>query len=342
MAALEESRDGIFVTAPEGKIIFANPALCSRLGSKGDDLIGEPIETFLPSLEVDESSWTEVPQPFPHRKWQGRIAIKRKDGSELPVTTRITKILDSERKARALIGICLQPEEQVPRPPAGNPEGEVVGDEVLTHIIDDLKSPLGAMISYLEIAAAISPERAEPNQLLSIQRIKALAKRLFDLLNDHTMAIEIEAGRLEFHKSIFPLNQILELTVEDKKNEAGAKNIQILLKTADDLPPISIDSVQIKRAVGILISNAVGLSPLGGIVTVTSELNGNEIRVAIQDSGAGFSKEEVSFLFDRKKRLNRPEGDINTVGLYVAHHIVTRHGGKIDVQGNSFTISFPV
>ncbi|MFQ5904039.1 MAG: response regulator, partial [Candidatus Binatia bacterium] len=79
MAALAESSDGIFVTAPEGKIIFANPALCSCLGFNGNDLIGEPIETVLPSLEADESSWTEVPQPFPHRKWQGRIAIKKKD-----------------------------------------------------------------------------------------------------------------------------------------------------------------------------------------------------------------------------------------------------------------------
>ena len=346
MAALGESRDGIFVAAPEGKIIFANPALCSRLGFHGDELIGEPTETILPSLEADESSWIEVPQPFPHRKWQGTVPIKKKDGSESSVTTRMTKILDGEGKVRALIGICLQPEEQVPRAPVGNPEGEVASDELITHIMEDLKSPLGAMITYLEIASAISPERAGPNQLLSIKRIEALARRLLDLVNDHTMALEIKAGKLEIHKSVFQINQILELAVQGKKSEASAKNIEIVLETTNDLPPISIDSVQIEHAVGILISNAIGLSPLGGSVTVTSKLNGNETVVAIKDSGAGIPKEEVPFLFDRKKRLPRPGGDINTVGLYVAHHIVTRHDGKIDVRsdplGTTLTISLPV
>ena len=155
-------------------------------------------------------------------------------------------------------------------------------------------------------------------------------------------------GKLEFHKSVFQINQILELAVQGKKSEASAKNIEIVLETTNDLPPISIDSVQIEHAAGILISNAIGLSPLGGSVTVTSKLNGNETVVAIKDSGAGIPKEEVPFLFDRKKRLPRPRpgGDINTVGLYVAHHIVTRHDGKIDVRsdplGTTLTISLPV
>lgn len=224
---------------------------------------------------------------------------------------------------------------------------EKAADEVLADIAEDLKSPLAAMIGYLEIASTINPERAEPNQILSIQRTTSLARRLFDLVMSHTGALDIEAGKFELQKSPFEINQILELAVQDKQGEATAKNIDLALETAKDLPALSVDPVQLGRAVGILISNAINLSPLGGSVAVSSRLDGDRIAIAVRDSGAGIFKEEIPLLFDRKKKLRRRGADVSTVGLFVAQHIVSRHGGRIDVQsdpveGTTLTISLPI
>lgn len=224
---------------------------------------------------------------------------------------------------------------------------EKAADEVLADIAEDLKSPLAAMIGYLEIASTINPERAEPNQILSIQRTTSLARRLFDLVMSHTGALDIEAGKFELQKSPFEINQILELAVQDKQGEATAKNIELALETAKDLPALSVDPVQLGRAVGILISNAINLSPLGGSVAVSSRLDGDRIAIAVRDSGAGIFKEEIPLLFDRKKKLRRRGADVSTVGLFVAQHIVSRHGGRIDVQsdpveGTTLTISLPI
>lgn len=220
-------------------------------------------------------------------------------------------------------------------------------DEVLADIAEDLKSPLAAIIGYLEIASTISPERAEPNQILSIQRIEALARRLFDLVMNHTGALDIEAGKFELQKSPFEIHQILEVAVQDKKGEASVKKIEIVLETSNDLPPISIDAVQIERAVKILISNAINLSPLGGSVTVSSRLQGKEIAISVKDSGAGIFEEEIPLLFDRRRKLRRRGADVDTVGLFVARYIVSIHGGRIDVQsdpleGTTLTIALPL
>ena len=229
----------------------------------------------------------------------------------------------------------------------GEQPGKEAVDELLADIAEDLKSPLAAMIGYLEIASAISPDRAEPNQILSIQRIDTLARRLFDLVVNHTGALDIEAGKFELQKSLFEVNEILELAVREKQGEASAKKIDLVFEKSNDLPLISADAVQIERAVGILISNAINLSPLGGNVTVSSRLQGNEIAIAVRDSGAGIFKEEIPLLFDRRKKLRRRGADVNTVGLFVARHIVNTHGGSIDVQsdpheGTTLTISLPV
>lgn len=227
------------------------------------------------------------------------------------------------------------------------PEAEAARDELLANIAEDLKSPLAAIIGYLEIASAISPEGAESNQILSIQRAEALARRLFDLVTHHTGALDIEAGRLEIQKSLFDANHILELSVQDRKGEAASKNIEIVVEKADNLPPLSIDAAQMERAMGILISNAIALSPLGGTVTVSSRLEGKEIAVAVKDSGAGIFKEEIPLLFDRKKKLRRRGADVSTVGFYLARTIVTMHGGRIDVQsdpleGTTLTVLLPI
>ncbi len=342
--ALQGSRDAIWVAEPQGKIIFANPVLYHRLGYDGDDLIGKSVATVLGSLETEESSWTEASEPFPHRQWQGKTVIKKKDGSKLEVTARLTKILDEGGKTKALIGVCPQSEESRPTSEVSR---DVGGDELLADIADDLKSPLAAMIGYLEIASTISPDRVESSQILSIQRIEALARRLFDLVMNHSEALDIETGRFEIQKNVLDLNEILEMTVQVRKNEASAKNIEIVLETAPDLPAVSLDPVQIERAVGILISNAIGLSPMDGTVVVNSQLHSKEIAVAIKDSGGGIFEEEIPFLFDRKKRLRRRGADVSTVGLYVARHIVDAHGGRIEVQSNpmegtTFTIFLPV
>ncbi|MBI3058321.1 MAG: hypothetical protein HYY81_03300 [Deltaproteobacteria bacterium] len=58
-------------------------------------------------------------------------------------------------------------------------------------------------------------------------------------------------------------------------------------------------------------------------------------------------KEEIPLLFDRRKKIRRRGADVNTAGLFVAHHIVSAHGGRIDVQsdpleGTTLTIALPI
>jgi signal transduction histidine kinase len=219
--------------------------------------------------------------------------------------------------------------------------------EYILHITQDLKGPLAAMIGYIEIAASLVPDGAAPKQGLSLQRIDALARHLLGLITNHTNALEIDGGKIEIHKVPLPLNQVLELAVHDRKPAADAKNIEIVLQTAEDLPSVPIDVFQMERALSNLLSNAVSISPAGGQITVASEARGRELRVAVKDNGAGITSEELPCLFDRTKRLQRRGGDIDTVGLYVAEQIVKIHGGRIDVEsdaleGNALIICLPI
>ncbi len=350
-AALLESPQGIFVADQDGKIVFTNPELESLLGYADEELVGESIERVLSSFQTNESAWTEVSDPFPHKRWQGNVILRKKDGSDFTVKTKMTQLLDEAGETTALIGFCLNSTEDRPEPknsaaPLVQPP-QVSTNEVMSAIAGDFKPPLAAMLGYLEMALTISTDQAEAHQLLSIKRVEVLAKRLYDLVNNHTEAIDMEAGRFEVQKAPMQLARIVDQAVKDREREANVKKITIVQEIAKDLPTVFLDGVQMERAIGILISNAIHLSPLSSKVTVGLLGHEKQIVVGVRSSGAPFSAEELPFLFDRQKKLRRGGEEINTVGLYVAQQIVAQHQGRIDVQngtdeGTTLLISVPM
>lgn len=343
---LQACPEGIFAADGQSRLLFTNGALRDILGYGEEELIGKGLNTFVPSLAAGDSSWTDVPLPFPQRRWQGKLEYKKKDGSSLAMATRIIQALDGKGATKSTVAVCATRVEADAKPALAIPAAAGVPEDVLSDIIDDLQTPLAAMLGYLQIASTINPDQVEPNQILSIKRTELVARRLSDLVVSHIGAREVEAERLEIHKSPLEIDQILQPAIEAKRGEASIKNIDIVVDLAKDLPPIPMDGVQMERAIGLLLSNAINLSPLGGNVTVAAKLDGNEFALAFTDTGAGFSPEEIPLLFKKRTKLRRPSGDVNTVGLYLAHEIVARHGGRIHVQsdpmeGATLTVLLP-
>jgi PAS domain S-box-containing protein len=350
-AALLESPEGIFVADQEGRIVFTNPELEDLLGYTGEELVGESIDRVLSSFQTNESAWTEVSHPFTHKRWQGNVILKKKDGSDSTVRTKMTQLLDEAGETTALIGFCLNSKQDAPgaktsAPPPAQPS-QASSDEVFSTITGDLKTPLAAMLGYLEMALTIGTDQAEAHQILSIKRVEVLARRLYDLVTNHSEAAVMEAGQFEVQKAPMHMVRIVDQAVKDREREANVKKITIVQEIAKDLPTVFLDGIQMERAVGILINNAIDLSPLGGKVTVGLLGHGKQIVVGVRSSGAPFSAEELPFLFDRRKKLRRGGEEINTVGLYVAQQIVAQHGGRIDIQkgtqeGTTLLISVPM
>jgi two-component system OmpR family sensor kinase len=98
-----------------------------------------------------------------------------------------------------------------------------------------------------------------------------------------------------------------------------------------------------------LASNAIRFTPDGGRVTVSADIEGEELVVRVQDTGIGISQEELPHIYDRFYRVaqdrNRDTGGTG-LGLAITRQAVLRHGGTIDVEstpgdGTTFEVRFP-
>lgn len=104
----------------------------------------------------------------------------------------------------------------------------------------------------------------------------------------------------------------------------------------------------IKRAIRILVDNAIKYSNPQGQVTLTLSDTLRFIQIAISDNGIGISEEEQKKIFNRFYRIDNAR-DRSTgfgLGLNIADEIVKMHNGSIKVEseineGSTFTIILP-
>jgi two-component system, NtrC family, sensor histidine kinase PilS len=89
-----------------------------------------------------------------------------------------------------------------------------------------------------------------------------------------------------------------------------------------------MSETQLKQVVWNLLQNSIDAMPDGGNITVKlNEIPGGRVRMLFQDSGPGFSPENVKHLFEPFSVAATGTG----LGLSIVHKIVSENGGRIDV-----------
>jgi signal transduction histidine kinase len=143
---------------------------------------------------------------------------------------------------------------------------------------------------------------------------------------------------------------------EEAAHELGPVRLDLLVRAAvDEQDPGrvhvgTIDSVTVlgddnalRRALGNLIENGLVHGPPRGGVTVGLQRAGEMVALSVIDEGAGPDPDSRDQLFERFWRgsdaSDRPGSGL---GLSIVAAIAERHGGRVLVDGSTFTIELPM
>jgi two-component system sensor histidine kinase ResE len=172
----------------------------------------------------------------------------------------------------------------------------------------------------------------------------------------HRLVVELldlarmDSGNPEFRRAPVDLPQLLERVVE--KFTPQASEGQVELRThLNPLPRILGDGDRLAQVFTNLIDNAVKHTPPGGVVSVETNLKGEQVEISVTDSGEGIPPEEAARIFERFYQLDksrvRASGKGVGLGLAIANEIIIAHGGEISIhnatgQGSIFMVKIPV
>ena len=202
-------------------------------------------------------------------------------------------------------------------------------DHALGVVSHDLRNPISAIgMSARALLASLPPDDRERRDLVSnIMESQDLTQRMIrDLLD----VASIEVGRLRVERKPEPLVPILERAVTLFEREAADRSIDVTLSVEGELPVVSGDAGRLVQVLSNLIANALRFTDRMGRVSVSARRHGDEVEVAVADTGSGIPAANLPVIFERywAVRGNAPKGGTG-LGLAIARSIVEAHGGRI-------------
>ena len=208
-------------------------------------------------------------------------------------------------------------------------------------IAHEINNPLAGVLVYTKLlnrkltGGTFSPEEA--------------TGYLDKMENEISRSSKIIRSLLDFSRQSEPtlrlvnINQALEQAFAIVGHQAELQNIEVIKDLNPSLPQVKADFDQMQQVFTNFILNAIQAMPDGGKLTIRTSVDGDDfIRVDVQDTGYGISKENLSKLFT-PFFTTKEKGKGVGLGLAVAHGIIERHRGRIEVesevgQGTIFSV----
>ena len=216
---------------------------------------------------------------------------------------------------------------------------------VLTH---DMRTPLTSIKGYASILRDRDLAREQQIQIARI--ILHSEENLLDIVNNILDIEKLQSGApILLERSSFDLALMVRTVAESVASLALEKNITINRQEVPHPVIITADEKKIQRALLNLVSNAIKYTPEGGAITVGAYMKGHDAVVEVKDTGYGIPEDELPFIFDRFRRVERYQNiAVGTgLGLTIVKSLIEAHGGDISVTsevdaGSTFTVRLPL
>ena len=220
-------------------------------------------------------------------------------------------------------------------------------DEFVALVSHELRTPLTSITGYLELVQEDESLGDDSRRFLDV--VDRNSKRLLRLVSDLLFVAQIESGRLTLELGEANLQTIAEESVQALRPAAEAASVELRLDPAP-VPALQGDPARLGQLLDNLVSNAVKFTPPGGRVVVALGASGDDVVLAVSDTGIGVPPAEQRRLFDRFFRASAAQEraiEGTGLGLTIARAIVDAHGGSIgftsvEGEGTTFRVRLPL
>ena len=213
-------------------------------------------------------------------------------------------------------------------------------------LVHELKTPLTPMRAASELLIAECREDPWLSLAEKINRGTLNLNRRIDELLDLAKG---EIGMLELKCCLVDPLQLLREVADYVTPETDRRGHSLVLDLPPSLPALWCDQDRLRQVVLNLLNNAFKFTPRGGRITLRAGQKDGSLRVEVQDTGCGISKDQKKQLFKPYHQLASDKEHFGGLGLGLAlcKTLVELHGGQIWVEsqmnkGSSFIFAIPL
>jgi two-component system phosphate regulon sensor histidine kinase PhoR len=333
-ATLDEMREGLLVVDNNMRVVASNPA-AHRLFNLAHGRLGSPRLTELTRNPAIYSAFHDALKG----NERSGVEIETHDPTRRVFDLRVVPLGSSDGTTTAgAIGVFFDITQLE--------KLERVRQEFLSNVSHELKTPLTAIVAFVEtLEAGALDDRENTERFLEI--IRKNAARMQNLIDDILELSAIEAGNVGVKAEEIELSPLINDVIMSLAAKASSRGITV----SNQVPAgtlVLVDPRRLEQMLTNLVDNAIKFNRDGGMVTISCE-SGTRTRVLVKDTGEGIPAQHLERLFERFYRVDRArsrEMGGTGLGLAIVKHLARAHGGEVRVsselgQGSTFEIDLP-
>ncbi len=338
---LQEMVEAYYEVDLTGTMTFCNGAMVEVLGYPLEEVIGLNNRAYMDAATAKRvfQSYKRVYETGQPIKVVG-FEYLRKDGARVAVEMSVTLMRDVNGTPVGFRGMVRDVtdrkrlEEQLLQSQKMEMVGTLAGG-----VAHDFNNLLQAMLSQAQLLRSLASDEGKTAAVVQeleqqIQRGASLTRQLLLFSRRETARPE----RLDLNDAVREATQILLRLVR--------ANITLVIELAPNRLPVEADRGQLQQVLMNLTLNASdAIQERGQLVIRTGAVGRKEVWLSVEDSGRGIPeviRDRIFEPFFTTKDREKGTG----LGLSVVHGIVTRAGGRIELEsavgrGSTFKVVLP-
>jgi NtrC-family two-component system sensor histidine kinase KinB len=331
----QDSIDPIILADLAGNIIEANRRAFAFMGYSRQELLGLKIS----DLHIPEAKLPNVKRMQPHSVRVLNSEIVTKNGRRIHVEVYAKRTSYGESEFVQWIHHDISKQIEL----------EEMRKDLQAMLFHDLQSPLGNVISSLELLTYELPSDSNPILLEMVDIAMRSSSRLQTLIRSVLDINQLEAGRPITEQRRVDLNKLVEDVWDTVKPSYEKREIELCRQIDADLPHVYVQEDMIRRVLINLLDNAIKYSPDSEKITFEAKPHDeHNVLISVSDQGEGIPEGLRDTIFEKFRRIKTDTYSKGLgLGLAFCRLAVEAHGGKIWVDdapdgGARFNFILPI
>ncbi len=304
--------DGILIINEKFDILRATPKILKWFGIKGKDIIGKNVFEFIQPVNDEEFELSDLNN--------SEIFIKHTPTNNFVINSQPLSSL--EKKRFVLIIKDITTEKEI----------ETLKEDFVATLTHDLKVPIVAASNMIDLFLADKFGKISEKQKFALDNMKTSNKNLLELVQILLETYKLKEQGIKLVKETISLNSFITDIVNEMKPLANDIKVGINFTPQSSNPVLNADSMQLKRVIKNLISNAIDHSNTQKAIDVKIGKIQGFTTISVIDYGQGIGKDEIKMIFNKYYSAAKKLRKVGTgLGLYLSQQIAVAHGGEIVV-----------
>ncbi|MBP2002243.1 signal transduction histidine kinase [Paenibacillus shirakamiensis] len=227
-------------------------------------------------------------------------------------------------------------------------ELNVFKDQMFNVVAHDIRDPLAVLLNLMELMEE-EMQRCGRNHEEIVQEMSQQVHKTFVLVESLLDWFRSQRGGMVFRPVVRDLALAFEMNRQLLQSRSDSKGIQL----ACDIPThmyVFADKEMLDLIIRNLLSNAIKFTGIGGSILVNAVKSEDHIIIAVSDSGAGISADQMDSLLHEEYAVSS-EGTAGErgvgLGLTLCREFIRLNGGKIwfdsiPLKGSTFYFTMPI